>query len=203
MDNAEKQQGHLVLFPGYAMPAGSFAGAMRHAVEKNQSHPRFQSLHAVDWAGGGLSSRPDPEQLWGPSSERELSDEENERVKLVEKFFVDGLEQWREQNDIERFTLVGHSMGGYLAVAYCERHPERVDHLVLASPCGIPTPPSEAEMEARLEQAPWRWRMLLKAGRSVIWDRDVTPQSILRFLGYPLGGRTLARKWTEIGGDGD
>ena len=34
---------------------------------------------------------------------------------------------------IARCTLVGHSMGGYVALAFCERHPEMLDGLVLFS----------------------------------------------------------------------
>ena len=37
--------------------------------------------------------------------------------------------------------LVGHSLGGYLAVAYAERFPERVERLVLLSPVGLPQAP--------------------------------------------------------------
>ena len=32
---------------------------------------------------------------------------------------------------IERYSVVGHSMGGYVALAMCEAYPERLDSLVL------------------------------------------------------------------------
>ncbi|MDZ7728570.1 MAG: alpha/beta hydrolase [Dehalococcoidia bacterium] len=44
---------------------------------------------------------------------------------------VDDLEAFREAIGMERFVLVGHSMGGLNAVAYTVRHPERVKALVL------------------------------------------------------------------------
>jgi pyruvate dehydrogenase E2 component (dihydrolipoamide acetyltransferase) len=38
---------------------------------------------------------------------------------------------------MERFDLVGHSLGGAVAVAAAARHPDRVDRLVLVSPAGL------------------------------------------------------------------
>ena len=45
--------------------------------------------------------------------------------------FVDDLEAFREALDIERFVLIGHSMGGLNAVAYTNTHPQRVRALIL------------------------------------------------------------------------
>lgn len=45
--------------------------------------------------------------------------------------FVADLEDFREALDIERFILIGHSMGGLNAVSYAVRYPERVESLVL------------------------------------------------------------------------
>lgn len=45
---------------------------------------------------------------------------------------------------IERCTVVGHSMGGYVALALCERHPELLDGLVLLSS----TPNADTEEKA-------------------------------------------------------
>jgi esterase len=45
--------------------------------------------------------------------------------------FVADIEAAREQLGLDRFVLVGHSMGGLNAVAYTVRHPERVKALVL------------------------------------------------------------------------
>jgi pimeloyl-ACP methyl ester carboxylesterase len=32
--------------------------------------------------------------------------------------------------------MVGHSFGGYLAACYCEKYPEKIEHLTLLSPAG-------------------------------------------------------------------
>ncbi len=37
---------------------------------------------------------------------------------------------------LERFALVGHSMGAGVALAYAGAHPERVTHLLVADPIG-------------------------------------------------------------------
>ncbi|EKC49577.1 hydrolase, alpha/beta fold family protein, partial [human gut metagenome] len=50
---------------------------------------------------------------------------------------------------ISRCTLVGHSMGGYVALAFCERHPEMLDGLVLLSSTPNPDTPQKAENRRR------------------------------------------------------
>jgi len=45
--------------------------------------------------------------------------------------FVEDLEGFRKQLGLDRFILVGHSMGGLNAVTYTNRYPERVRALVL------------------------------------------------------------------------
>jgi pimeloyl-ACP methyl ester carboxylesterase len=41
---------------------------------------------------------------------------------------------------LERFALVGHCVGGWLAAEYAVRHPERVTHLALIGACGLFVP---------------------------------------------------------------
>ena len=50
---------------------------------------------------------------------------------------------------IGRCTLVGHSMGGYVALAFCERHPEMLDGVVLLSSTPNPDTPEKAENRRR------------------------------------------------------
>jgi cardiolipin-specific phospholipase len=47
---------------------------------------------------------------------------------------------------LERMTLIGHSLGAYLSVAYALRHPERVSKLILLSPAGVPRGPNYTEI---------------------------------------------------------
>ena len=64
-------------------------------------------------------------------------DDVHGRVSQAENFFLDALEEWRIKQGLERMTLVGHSLGAYLATAYALRHPERVKKLVLLSSAGV------------------------------------------------------------------
>lgn len=53
---------------------------------------------------------------------------------------ADVLAGWMEEVEIERAHVIGHSMGGQLAVHLAARHPERVARLVLVDSAGIPRP---------------------------------------------------------------
>ena len=134
-ENAEEKT-PLVLLHGYLN-----GGAYFYRNLRGLSH-FFQRIHAIDMLGWGLSSRPKFQLL-------------EKSTKAAEDFFVESLEAWRKMNQIDRMILGGHSMGGYLAVAYCERFPERVEKLILISPVGVPHESEEAiEMrKARLNSS--------------------------------------------------
>jgi len=68
-----------------------------------------------------------------------------EQVVEAEDWFIDALEEWRKARKIERFTLLGHSLGGYLAVSYALKYPGHLKKLILASPVGIPKDPYAVE----------------------------------------------------------
>ncbi len=72
---------------------------------------------------------------------------------------ADVVAAWLEARGVRRAHVVGHSMGGQLAVHLAARHPDRVDRLVLVSPAGIPRPitPSGALRFAREIAPPHRW----------------------------------------------
>lgn len=66
---------------------------------------------AVDHRGSGLSDRPD--------------------YSYDMKLLLSDLETVVDDAGLERFTLVGYSMGGLIAQKYLDTHPERVENLVL------------------------------------------------------------------------
>ena len=70
---------------------------------------------------------------------------------------------------ITRCTVVGHSMGGYVALAMCERHPELLDGLVLLS--STPNPDTEEKAENRRREI-----ALVRAGRKELLAR-VAPEA--------------------------
>lgn len=65
---------------------------------------------------------------------------------------------------IERCTLVGHSMGGYVALAVCERHPELLDGVVLLS--STPNPDTEEKAANRRREI-----ALVKSGKKELLAR--------------------------------
>ncbi|KAH8830673.1 Alpha/Beta hydrolase protein [Flagelloscypha sp. PMI_526] len=95
---------------------------------------RKSAVYALDWLGMGRSARPS----FSISSKRENT---KGRVTETEAFFIDSLEDWRNTMGLEKMTLIGHSIGGYLSIAYALKYPERVNRLVLLSPAGIPHGP--------------------------------------------------------------
>lgn len=63
------------------------------------------------------------------------------------EFLADTVAAALDTLGIDRCTVVGHSMGGYVALALCERHPERLDGVVLLS--STPNPDSEEKRADR------------------------------------------------------
>lgn len=86
-------------------------------------------LHALDLPGFARSSRvpftPDAEAA------------ESEYVEMIEK--------WRLGVGLDRFILLGHSFGAFLACSYAMKYPSHVRHLVLVDPWGFSIKPAIEE----------------------------------------------------------
>jgi pimeloyl-ACP methyl ester carboxylesterase len=99
--------------------------------------------YAVEWKGIGRSDRP----KWHPKTDEEMDD-----------FFVESIEDWRRELNLDRFILCGHSMGVrwstkpawcamlmrllvFCQAMYCsyfaDKYPQRIEHLILISPAGV------------------------------------------------------------------
>lgn len=79
------------------------------------------------------------------------------RAYRIEDYAAD-LEALRADLGLERMSLLGHSHGGMVAIAYAARHPERVERLILASTLARWAPDQEAAMEAAVAShadEPW------------------------------------------------
>ena len=123
----EEVDQNLVMLHGYGAGLGFF-----YKNFEGLSRAKGWKLYALDLLGMGRSSRP-------PFKVR--AKERQGRIREAEDWFVDSLEEWRKERRLERFTLLGHSLGGYMAACYCLKYPGRVNKLFLVSPVGIPEDP--------------------------------------------------------------
>jgi pimeloyl-ACP methyl ester carboxylesterase len=160
----------LVCLHGFGAGVGIYYAALP-ALRASWEGPVF----ALDWFGCSLSSRP----KWMLGHGR-IAD-----PSQIERFFIDPLEQWRIATGVERMVIVGHSLGGYLAGCYAARFPERVEHLVLASPAGVT---GKADIES---QSP----SLMMRLADMLWSQaGINPLMAIWHLSKLLG-RCPLRSW--------
>ena len=81
-----------------------------------------------------------PEQVGFGQSDKPLI---NYRVGT----YVDFLDKFLSELKVERATLVGNSMGGWIAAAYTLRYPARVERLVLVDAAGF-APPKDFDLNS-------------------------------------------------------
>jgi len=129
-----------VLLHGYGAGLGFFF--QNFPALGQWASKRHSTVHAVDWLGMGRSARV-------PFTVKAKRDDVDGRVNEAESFFIDSLEEWRQKMGLEKMTLVGHSLGGYLSIAYTLRYPTRVNKLILLSPAGIPRDPESTTVLSR------------------------------------------------------
>jgi cardiolipin-specific phospholipase len=123
----EDVEENLVMLHGYGAGLGFF-----YRNFESLSRAAGWKVYALDLLGMGRSSR--------PNFKIHAKDKEG-KVQEAESWFVDALEEWRIKRGLDKFTLLGHSLGGYLAVAYALKYPGHLNKLILASPVGIPEDP--------------------------------------------------------------
>jgi cardiolipin-specific phospholipase len=131
--NDEEIDQNLVILHGYGAGLGFF-----YKNFEGLSRQRGWKLYALDLLGMGRSSRP---------AFRISHKDRQKSITEAENWFIDALEEWRVQKKIDRFTLLGHSLGGYMAVAYALKYPGHLNKLILASPVGIPEDPYAVNAE--------------------------------------------------------
>ncbi|KAK5138499.1 hypothetical protein LTR08_000085 [Meristemomyces frigidus] len=123
----EETENNLVMLHGY----GAGLGFYYKNFEGLSRLPHWK-LYALDMLGMGRSSRP-PFRIHAK--------DKIGKIREAESWFVDALEQWRIEKGIDKMTLLGHSLGGYMAVCYALKYPGHLNKLILASPVGIPEDP--------------------------------------------------------------
>lgn len=200
----------LVMLHGYGAGLGFY-----YKNFEALSRSKGWKLYALDWLGMGNSTRP-PFRICSKDPEAKITEAEN--------WFIDALEEWRKIRKIEKFTLLGHSLGGYLGVSYALKYPGHLNKLILASPVGVPEDPyavnadmpepmdSSLQDEFTVDQqtttkghgggTPNAKQADANAPKkrpyspwlTWLWDANVSPFSIVRLAG-PLGPR-LTSGWT-------
>lgn len=129
----EPNEETLVMLHGYGAGLGLF-----YQNFEPITRVKGWRLFALDMLGMGNSSRP-PFRIQAKDPQ--------DKIAEAEGFFVDALEEWRKIRNIDKFTLLGHSLGGYLAVSYALKYPGHINKLILASPVGIPEDPNAVTAE--------------------------------------------------------
>ncbi|KAI0388050.1 alpha/beta-hydrolase [Hypomontagnella monticulosa] len=195
----------LVMLHGYGAGLGFY-----YKNFENLSRSKGWKLYALDWLGMGNSTRP-PFRICAKDPAAKITEAEN--------WFIDALEEWRKIRKIEKFTLLGHSLGGYLGVSYALKYPGHLNKLILASPVGVPEDPyavnaempeptessfqdeftvdqqSTTESHAKPGSQPEPKKRPYPPWLVWLWDANVSPFSIVRLAG-PLGPR-FASGWTS------
>lgn len=193
----EETDNNLVMLHGY----GAGLGFFYKNFEALSRLPHWK-LYALDMLGMGRSSR--------PNFKIKANDKEA-KVREAESWFIDALEEWRVKKGIDKFTLLGHSLGGYMAVCYALKYPGHLNKLILASPVGIPEDPyavneampepNESTMANEFTQGADAQKTKLKPRKplpgwlTTLWDANVSPFSLVRWTG-PMGPR-LVSGWTS------
>lgn len=197
----EETKNNLVMLHGY----GAGLGFFYKNFDSLSRLPNWK-LYALDLLGMGRSSR--------PAFRIHAKDKEG-KVREAENWFVDALEEWRIAKGIDKMTLLGHSLGGYMAVCYALKYPGHLNKLILASPVGVPEDPYAVSEEmpepidstmqnevsqsqddiknhnTSKQQPP---RRQLPKWLVTLWDANISPFSLVRLAG-PLGPR-LVSGWT-------
>ncbi|KAL7408869.1 Alpha/Beta hydrolase protein [Mrakia frigida] len=137
-----------ILLHGYALGGGFFWKNFETFGQIAAKTGRRAFI--LDWMGMGLSSRPSP-KVFSKSHPSDAA-----RAAAAESFFLEPLLEFFDIKKISTAQLVGHSLGGYLTLAFALRFPTRVSNMILLSPAGIPSYPessSKSKVDGKLEQA--------------------------------------------------
>lgn len=96
------------------------------------------------------SSLSDRYRVFGPDLPGHGGTSSPKSDELGFEAMAESLHEWVEFQGLQRFHLVGGSMGGGVAAAYAAAHPEHVDRLVLFAPYGVASS-QPSQMQKRLD----------------------------------------------------
>lgn len=155
----------LVLFHGFAGGIGFWNSNLKELAKNN-------TVYCIDLPGFGRSSRV-------PFTEN--------TPEASEKYFLTAIHKWFEKMGFsKKVRLLGHSFGAYLCACYALKHPDQIQHLILADPWGIPEKPNNFE-----QNLSFKFKVILK------FITYFNPLSIIRFVG-PMGPSLITRFRSDI-----
>ncbi|MCO5568296.1 hypothetical protein L7F22_021995 [Adiantum nelumboides] len=167
-ENKSESAPTLVMVHGYGASQGFFFRNF-DALAKH-----FRVI-AIDQLGWGASSRPD---FTCKSTEE------------TEAWFIDSFEEWRKAKNLEKFILLGHSFGGFVASKYALKHPEHVQHLILVGSAGFSAQTDEKNEWIVKFRSTWKGVIL-----NHLWESNFTPQTVIRGIGR--WGPDLVKRYTS------
>mmetsp|Transcript_40746 Transcript_40746/g.53456 ORF Transcript_40746/g.53456 Transcript_40746/m.53456 type:complete len:123 (+) Transcript_40746:205-573(+) len=96
---------------------------------------KYFTIYLIDVLGQGMSGRPD----------YEIKHDFDSTIA----YFTESIHAWVAKSELkdQKFTLLGHSMGGMFAGWYALKYPEQVERLVFMSSVGITRTPDWANVE--------------------------------------------------------
>lgn len=142
----------LVLLHGWMDVGASFQFLVDALAEREGEH---RCIVAPDWRGFGRTEGPPVDAYWFPDYLGDLE-------ALLDALVPPGAAAESP------FDLLGHSMGGNVAMLYAGVRPARVRRLVNLEGFGLPSPPAEAAPQRYA-----RWLDELRAGTRLRGDPDL------------------------------
>ncbi|SMN21645.1 similar to Saccharomyces cerevisiae YDR125C ECM18 Protein of unknown function, similar to Rlp24p [Maudiozyma saulgeensis] len=134
-----------LLIHGYA------ASSMSFHLTFNKLSNGIRDLYAIDLPGNGLSET--PLTNFAKSNINKMTfNKDHSRFSMVqevdilkekqllndyENYYLDRIDQWRKENGIKKFNIIGHSFGGYISFKYAITHPDQIENIGLISPLGM------------------------------------------------------------------
>jgi len=114
----------LVLIHGFGAGIGFWIGNLDFLA-------KHYTVYAIDLPGFARSSRPDPKTI--------------QTIDDAEKYWTETIDGWAKEVGVDKFHLLGHSLGGYVSACYTMQHPERVKTLILCDGWGVSVKPVDYE----------------------------------------------------------
>jgi pimeloyl-ACP methyl ester carboxylesterase len=128
----------------------------------------------------------------------------SERDAVTKGLWKNLLQDFLNENNIQRFDVAGFSIGGRFALATAEAFPGKIDRLLLIAPDGVVEHPLY-QIATRFGPTRWLYRKIIHRPQPLFSVADLcqkaglVPQSTVRFvrhiLASPHNRRVIYRSW--------